>query len=646
MIRGFKITVIFVVSLVSTQPAFSQYILNGNATIESCNCYVLTQPLEFQGGSVWQKTKIDLRLPFDFSFNVYLGSIDQQGADGIAFILQPLSTSLGSTGNGMGFSGVSPSVGVLLDTWQNTEDNDPAFDHISIQANGVIGHHGADLSGPVPIPILATSDNIEDGQWHVLRIKWDPSTFILKTWVDGAERVSATKDLVKDIFNQDPFVYWGFSGATGGKVNLQKFCTALNPGFETNANSKNDAVCLGTPLLFKDESVSFTSIQSYYWDFGDGSVSSDANPPPHIYAQPGKYEVNHTITAADGCVSPPLKKTISIGDFPVVSLSVFDTCETKMPRIELDVVSKVATVDQWKWELDGLPFSTVQLPDFTTIAAGNHSLSLIATSYIGCASNAASDNFLIKNKPVIDFSVSGNCVNEKASFFALQSDNITTINKWQWNIGNQYYSNQPDTQFLFTIGGSYYVKLSAEASNGCTSLIERPVLINEANAYAGRDTVVLQGSLFQLNGSGGSSYSWLPSTGLSNPFIANPTGNVNDDIRYHLTVQTIEGCKDTASVKVIVFKGSAIYVPTAFTPNNDGLNDVISPYLIGIKSLSFFDIYDRWGRKIFSTNQMNKGWDGFVDGRVPDTGSYVWVLKAVDQIGKVYNLKGVFTLLK
>ena len=94
------------------------------------------------------------------------GCIDSTGADGIAFVLQPISTNVGDIGEGLGFEGVSPSVGISLDTWQNLRRNDPSYDHISIQLNGVVTH-GSDLAGPVPAS--ATSDNIEDCQWHVLR---------------------------------------------------------------------------------------------------------------------------------------------------------------------------------------------------------------------------------------------------------------------------------------------------------------------------------------------------------------------------------------------------------------------------------------------------------------------------------------------
>ena len=209
--------------------SYSQYILKGNATQESCNCYELTIPLKDQMGSVWQSTKINLNSPFDFSFNVYLGSLDDSGADGIVFMLQPDYNSLGTGGHGLGFQGIIPSIGISLDTYQNANpndpalnDNDPAYDHISIQANGNIVH-GKDLAGP--ISASAISNNIEDSAWHILRIKWDPVTYTLSTYFDGVFRLSTQTDLVATIFNNDPFVYWGFSASTGNFLNYQNLYT-------------------------------------------------------------------------------------------------------------------------------------------------------------------------------------------------------------------------------------------------------------------------------------------------------------------------------------------------------------------------------------------------------------------------------------
>ncbi|HSV10488.1 MAG TPA: PKD domain-containing protein, partial [Hanamia sp.] len=369
MIKFNCLFVIWGLVFLSPLTSFAQYILNGNATKESCNCYQLTTDQMWQGGSVWQSTKIDLNDPFDFKFNVFLGYLDGEGADGIVFMLQQQSANLGSQGGGMGFEGVTPSVGISLDTWQNVENNDPVYDHISIQKNGII-KHGNDLAGP--IPASATSNNIEDGAWHVLQIKWDPATKTLSTYFDGVFRLSTQTDLIKAIFNNDPMVYWGFSAATGGKYNIQKFCTALNPVYNTGLT--NDEVCHGTPVVFKDSSTSFTTIKNYFWDFGDGTTSTLANPPPHVYPDSGFYKVSHYITAMDNCESDPFTKIIKVGDNPDISFQVFDTCQSINPRINVDAKIGIGTINQWQWQLNGKDISNTQKPDLTMLSAGEYSL--------------------------------------------------------------------------------------------------------------------------------------------------------------------------------------------------------------------------------------------------------------------------------
>jgi gliding motility-associated-like protein len=619
--------------------SYSQYILNGNATQETCNCYVLTQPDQVQSGIVIQSTKIDLNNPFDFSFNVYLGCLDN-GADGIVFILQPDSTGIGSSGQGLGFQGIVPSIGISLDTYQNLP-YDPVYDHICIQANGKI-EHGSDLAGP--IPASSNSDNIEDCNWHILRVTWDPVTHTLSTYFDGVFRLSTQTDLVATIFNNDPSVYWGFSGSTGSGFNLQKFCTPLIPIF--NSNFTNDSTCFGTPVIFEDHSVSFTTIQSYFWDFGDGTTSTQGNPPPHNYAQPGVYQVKHSITAADGCTSEQVMRNITVGDEPNASFNIYDTCKTISPRLENNTTAKVGTISQWNWQLDGSSLPNMQNPDLNNLAAGNHSMTLIATSSIGCLSNAVTKTFNVKNIPDINITAEDGCINTPISLTAQQTDNLTTIKSWHWNFGDGQSSDAKNTNHSYTSKGLFPVQLTGTSINGCIGSFSKDIFINSANAFAGNDTVIIVNTPFQLHGSGGNFYTWSPSTGLNNPKISDPVGMITNDLKYLLTISTTEGCVDTASIRVTVFKGSAIYVPTGFTPNNDGRNDILKPAYISIKSLSYFTIYNLWGQRVFSTNNFNTGWNGSLNGQSLDPGTFVWILKATDLIGKIYFLKGSSMLIR
>jgi gliding motility-associated-like protein len=285
-------------------------------------------------------------------------------------------------------------------------------------------------------------------------------------------------------------------------------------------------------------------------------------------------------------------------------------------------------------------------PDFTKLNAGTHSIKLTVESNLGCVSDPFTNNITIKPKPDVAFDTKDGCVNTSVLFSAEQTDGLPTITNWRWDFGDGIFSDKKDTQLIFTQKGNYPVTLTAVSASGCESSFSKNIFINEASANAGSDTLVVPETFFNLSGSGGASYLWSPATGLSDPGIANPTASISDETTYHLTVTTAEGCTDTASVHISVFKGSGLYVPTAFTPNGDGLNDILRPYYIGIKSLSYFTIFNSWGQKVFSTKDMKAGWNGSFKGSQSNAGSYVWVLKATDVVGKPFDLKGSFVLIR
>lgn len=632
--------IIFSAELAAQPPT---YILNGSATQNSCNCYTLTTASANRSGSVWNVNKINLNNSFDFIFNVYLGCSDLNGADGIVFMLQPISTSVGTTGGGLGFEGVSPSVGVTLDTWQNLNNNDPDFDHIAIQTNGILTH-GSDLAGPVSAS--ATSPNIEDCQWHTLRVTWNAGTKTLQSFFDGVLRVQAQNDLVASVFSNNPDVFWGFSAATGGSYNLQQFCTALNPSFTTNFTS--NVTCAGNPVSFMNASESFTAISSYFWDFGDNSTSQAANPPPHNYAAPGLYNVKLAIKGFDGCESDTLRRTITIGDYPVAGFTITDTCQGLQPLIKGSSTASVGTISQWNWKVDGIPSPPGQaMPDLTSLDPGTHTIALDVVTSNGCASaNSFSQPFEVLPAPSVAGFADDGCVGRDIRFTGTQLDQATTINSWNWIFTSGSGSAMQNPTRQFTQPGNYNVRLNATATNGCISeFSELPLFINEATAFAGNDTVLIQNEPFRLNGTGGSTYNWSPATGMTNAASANPVIMPVDDITYTLEVTTEEGCTDTDQISITVFKGSQIYVPSGFSPNNDGTNDRLGPYYIGIREIGSFAIYNRWGQLLFLTRDRNAQWDGTYKGIRQPAGSYVWRLSAVDYIGKKFELKGTTTLI-
>lgn len=196
----------------------AQFQLNGDASIINCKCYQLTPELNNKAGSVWNINLIDLNQSFDYNFTVNLGC-KTSGADGMVFALQPLSTSIGSSGGQMGLGGVSPSLGVYIDTYQNSSHGDLINDHISINLNGDVIHTSVNnIAGPYDL------GNVENCTSEPLRVTWDPLTTLMNVYYNNILVLGYTGDIINNVFNGNPLVYWGFTASTGGESNFHQFC--------------------------------------------------------------------------------------------------------------------------------------------------------------------------------------------------------------------------------------------------------------------------------------------------------------------------------------------------------------------------------------------------------------------------------------
>lgn len=189
----------------------------GNASVLASNELELTPNAQNQAGSWWSAGRIDLTKSFDFTVNAYLGTSDA-GGDGITFVLRnPSSGTLGTNGSWMGYGGISQSLAVEVDT-QNTIANDPANDHVAVDSNGTIGHN---------IAAAAILANLEDGNYHAVRISWAPGPRRLQVYVDGTQQISVTVDIATIIGTST--AAWGFTGGTDTATNLQKVCMQSLP---------------------------------------------------------------------------------------------------------------------------------------------------------------------------------------------------------------------------------------------------------------------------------------------------------------------------------------------------------------------------------------------------------------------------------
>ncbi len=165
-------------------------------------------------------------------------------------------------------------------------------------------------------------------------------------------------------------------------------------------------------------------------------------------------------------------------------------------------------------------------------------------------------------------------------------------------------------------------------------------------AFAGNDTIVMKGQPFQLNASGGVQYRWTPADGLNSTTVHNPVTNYNRDITYRVKVFTAEGCVGEDDISIRFMTGPDLYIPNAFTPNGDGVNDVFRPLPVGFTKMEYFRIYNRWGEEIYSSVQYLRGWDGKKNGNPAAADTYVWIVGGTNIAGQLVEKRGTVTLIR
>lgn len=161
------------------------------------------------------------------------------------------------------------------------------------------------------------------------------------------------------------------------------------------------------------------------------------------------------------------------------------------------------------------------------------------------------------------------------------------------------------------------------------------------------DTVLIKyGTEAKLIASGAYLYTWMPSGTLNNPNLVNPIATPKDPTLYHVYGVGENGCRNIDSVYVNIDYRANLFVPTAFTPNGDGKNDIFKVSNVTFQRLQEFKVYNRWGQEVYSTTDIKAGWDGNWRGQQQDMGVYQYVIKVAFPDGLIETYKGNVTLVR
>jgi gliding motility-associated-like protein len=510
---------------------FSQtYVTNGSASNLGNGCYAVTPATNFQNGTVWYSQQLNLNNPFDIQFFMNFGSNDAQGADGMVFVLQQQGVNaIGVNGSGMGYQGFFPSFGVEFDTYSNNADpftgqnmNDPLFDHVAFLRNGDVNHITANnLAGPVQAS--ATNANIEDNQDHLVRLVWDPSTFTITLFFDCEQRLTRVINLIGEIFTSSPFVYFGFTGSTGGFNNLQSVC--LN----TNILPSNESVTIcegGSVQLSAGGDGDFT----FNWSPNIAIDDVTSQTPTVNPSQTTTYTVEYT----DLCNNVFTREfEVIVEPAPVVDAGLDGTfCEGEMTTLAGSVSG--GNIILWNTP-DGniVSGNSTLTPEID--APGTYTLS--AENDAGCS---ASDIVVFTITPLPALTIAPN--------FDVCPNEVVVI-----DLGNNYdlieWSNGSNATEQSFGAGNHSVTVT---TNDCSATAEfdvNTIAVPEINL--GADIEACEGNVITLEASG--PVEW--STGAVAQEI-----EVTENGTYSASIE-VQGCADSDEIEVTFYPYPTIEIP-------------------------------------------------------------------------------------
>ncbi|MCB0380341.1 MAG: gliding motility-associated C-terminal domain-containing protein, partial [Flavobacteriales bacterium] len=407
--------------------------------------------------------------------------------------------------------------------------------------------------------------------------------------------------------------------------------------------------------------------QSAAFTYASGSFClTDPNPTPTITgATGGTFTINNsgvinsstgvinitgsgagsfvvTYTTAGPC---PASQTFNVtinsctAPLPVANFSASQTnicIGDCISFTDLSNSSATGGITAWSWTFTGATPSTFNAQTPTNICyntAGTYQVVLTVTDANGVDTETKTAYITVASctTPITNFSVSdsticsGSCVNF--------TDLSTGATSWQWSFQNgtpPTSSAQNPTNICFDVSGTHEIKLVTSNAFGSDSLIKYVTVFQTQQVFVGNDTTIQLGQSVNLNATGLSSngvYYWTPPIDLSCITCPNPISTPEETITYTVITTDSNGCKSTDNINIIVLFENVIFVPNIFSPNGDGINDILFVRGKGVEKLKFF-IYDRWGEKVFETTSLDVGWDGSFRGKDMNKAVFVYYLEA------------------
>jgi gliding motility-associated-like protein len=375
---------------------------------------------------------------------------------------------------------------------------------------------------------------------------------------------------------------------------------------------------------FSDLSYGLNGTSTFwFWDFGDNSFASYANPV-HSYNNPGVYNVR-LITSADSACLDTMVKTVHVLQNPIADFSLaIDTCSY---TIQADNISQHAASYRWDFGDFGIDFFDEGSHKYRR--PGVYDVQLIVATDSFCI-DSSTVQITIPPVPIPDFSHAVQMCDSNVVFL----DKSLHATRLEWSFGDGSVSEDISPVHTYSLSGSIPVTLTAVSEHNCRVSIEKDIFfISRKEASFDSWTDSCSGiTTFTDVTANAAFYYWDFGDGNTST-EKNPAHKFLKEGN-HSVVLTLNGesqCADSVlnNVNTEFPLGEKIYIPNTFTPNGDGVNDIFIASIYRPCEIYSITIFNRWGQKVFfSDDAANFNWDGSFNGEKLAEDVYVYILES------------------
>ncbi|UYQ93578.1 PKD domain-containing protein [Chitinophaga horti] len=413
------------------------------------------------------------------------------------------------------------------------------------------------------------------------------------------------------------------------------------------AFTMNTPACEGKPVTFNNTSIPSPSIPftNWSWNLGNGTQSALQTPAATTYNNSGQFPVKLVVTDARNC-RDSVTQQVTISSTPFMQIYAPGTKLCEGASLTLQAVTDAPL--QWTTAYN-IGCNNCANPVITPLRD---------TQYIAVATNAAgctaADTVAITVVPAVTLTVNADTAVCQGASVQLRA---TGGSIYAWTSDQGEINGATSASPIVTPTQNTTYTVAARNDQSCPAVIAdvtvevKPV----PTLDAGRNQFVTVGSVINLNATYSADvvkWEWTPSTYIDCATCPVTTATPREHMTYSMTVTNNAGCTKTDVLDVrLLCDQSVVFIPTGFTPNGDGQNDIFYIRGKGVKQIRYLRIFNRWGQEVFkrerfNIDDINAGWNGILNGKALQQDVYVYMIEAICDSNDIFQMKGNISLIR